>query len=73
MRVGVPTEVKNHEYRVAITPAGVQRAHQARPRRTRPGRGRGSAHQITDDEFASMPEPRSFPAADDVWRTRSWS
>ena len=23
MRVGVPTEVKNHEYRVAITPAGV--------------------------------------------------
>ncbi|MGB3764060.1 MAG: alanine dehydrogenase [Ornithinimicrobium sp.] len=23
MRIGVPTEVKNHEYRVAITPAGV--------------------------------------------------
>ena len=23
MRVGVPKEVKNHEYRVAITPAGV--------------------------------------------------
>jgi alanine dehydrogenase len=22
MRVGVPTEVTNHEYRVAITPAG---------------------------------------------------
>lgn len=21
MRVGVPTEIKNHEYRVAITPA----------------------------------------------------
>ena len=23
MKVGVPKEVKNHEYRVAITPAGV--------------------------------------------------
>ena len=23
MRIGVPTEIKNHEYRVAITPAGV--------------------------------------------------
>ena len=23
MKVGVPREVKNHEYRVAITPAGV--------------------------------------------------
>ena len=31
MRVGVPTEVKNDEYRVALTPAGThgptQRAH----------------------------------------------
>ncbi|HZA04099.1 MAG TPA: hypothetical protein VE617_06010, partial [Propionibacteriaceae bacterium] len=23
MKVGVPSEVKNHEYRVAITPSGV--------------------------------------------------
>ena len=23
MRIGVPAEVKNHEYRVAVTPAGV--------------------------------------------------
>jgi len=23
MRVGIPTEIKNNEYRVAITPAGV--------------------------------------------------
>ena len=23
MKVGIPKEVKNHEYRVAITPAGV--------------------------------------------------
>ena len=24
MRIGIPAEVKNHEYRVAITPAGVR-------------------------------------------------
>jgi alanine dehydrogenase len=24
MKVGIPREVKNHEYRVAITPAGVR-------------------------------------------------
>ena len=24
MKVGIPAEVKNHEYRVAITPAGVR-------------------------------------------------
>jgi len=29
MKVGVPEEVKNHEYRVAITPAGV---HEGAPR-----------------------------------------
>ncbi|TVX89904.1 alanine dehydrogenase, partial [Mycolicibacterium porcinum] len=23
MRIGIPTEIKNNEYRVAITPAGV--------------------------------------------------
>ena len=23
MRIGIPREIKNHEYRVAITPAGV--------------------------------------------------
>lgn len=27
MRVGVPKEVKNHEYRVALTPAGVRELH----------------------------------------------
>ena len=24
MKVGVPSEIKNHEYRVALTPAGVR-------------------------------------------------
>ena len=31
MRVGVPTEVKNHEYRVAITPSGVHELFTSHP------------------------------------------
>ena len=29
MKVGIPSEVKNHEYRVAITPAGVHELSRA--------------------------------------------
>jgi alanine dehydrogenase len=50
MRVGVPSEVKNHEYRVAITPAGVheldRNGHQVS---VEAGAGLGSS--ITDAEF----------------------
>ncbi|HYI56772.1 MAG TPA: alanine dehydrogenase [Microlunatus sp.] len=50
MRVGVPSEVKNHEYRVAITPAGVhelvRNGHQVS---VESGAGLGSS--ITDREF----------------------
>lgn len=50
MRVAVPAEVKNHEYRVAITPAGVQeltsRGHEVV---VETGAGLGSA--ITDEEY----------------------
>ena len=39
MRVGIPTEIKNNEYRVAITPAGVAaRALHAARRRAMSGR-----------------------------------
>ena len=31
MRVGIPSEVKNNEFRVAITPAGVNELRSARP------------------------------------------
>ena len=41
MKVGVPKEVKNHEYRVAITPVGRPRADPARPRRVRREGGGG--------------------------------
>ncbi|NYI95020.1 alanine dehydrogenase [Streptomonospora nanhaiensis] len=65
MRVGVPREVKNHEYRVAITPAGVHemvtRGHSVAVER---GAGLGSS--ITDEEFAAA-GARILDTADDVW------
>ena len=49
MRIGVPTEVKNHEYRVALTPAGVTelvaRGHEVL---VQSGAGLGSA--LTDEQ-----------------------
>lgn len=52
MRIGVPTEVKNHEYRVALTPAGVTelvaRGHEVL---VQSGAGLGSA--LTDEQYAA--------------------
>jgi alanine dehydrogenase len=65
MRIGVPTEIKNHEYRVAITPAGVREfvrhGHQVV---VQAGAGNGSA--ITDDDFATA-GATILPDADSVW------
>nr|WP_296072186.1 alanine dehydrogenase [uncultured Actinoplanes sp.] len=65
MRIGVPTEIKNHEYRVAITPAGVaefvRRGHQVV---VQAGAGTGSA--ITDDDYATA-GATILPDADSVW------
>lgn len=65
MLVGVPTEVKNHEYRVAITPSGVQEltrfGHQVL---IQSGAGLGSA--ITDDEFV-VAGARIAADHDQVW------
>src|ERR1700735_4634584 len=53
MRVGVPTEIKPDEYRVAITPAGVRelssRGHDVS---IQAGAGLGSA--ITDEQFTAQ-------------------
>ncbi|HYJ60888.1 MAG TPA: alanine dehydrogenase [Actinomycetota bacterium] len=50
MRVGIPTEVKNHEYRVAATPEGVRELqHAGHEVVVQSGAGRGSA--ITDAEY----------------------
>ncbi|MET0915548.1 MAG: alanine dehydrogenase [Jiangellaceae bacterium] len=65
MRVGIPSEVKNHEYRVAITPAGVhelsRHGHDVAVQR---GAGLGSS--ITDDEFKAA-GARILESTDDVW------
>jgi alanine dehydrogenase len=67
MRVGIPREVKNNEYRVAITPAGVHEF-------TRHGHevfveaGAGVGSSIGDDEFRTA-GAQILPSADDVWAT----
>lgn len=65
MRIGVPGEVKNHEYRVAITPIGVHElvAH-GHEVLIEHGAGRGS--QIADDEYAAE-GARIVESADEVW------
>jgi alanine dehydrogenase len=65
MKVGVPREVKNHEYRVAITPAGVHEL-------VRDGhevyleRDAGAGSRIPDADFTAA-GAQILPSADDVW------
>ena len=66
MKVGVPREVKNHEYRVAITPAGVHELVRARARGAASRRAPGSAPR-SPTTSSSPPARRSSPTADDVW------
>ncbi|MDT5399831.1 MAG: alanine dehydrogenase, partial [Mycobacterium sp.] len=65
MRVGVPTEIKNNEYRVAITPAGVaeltRRGHEVL---IQAGAGDGSA--ISDRDFKAA-GAQVVDTADEVW------
>jgi alanine dehydrogenase len=65
VKVGIPREVKNHEYRVAITPAGVHElvrfGHDVF---IETGAGLGSS--ITDDEYAAA-GAKILATADDVW------
>jgi len=67
MKVGIPKEVKNHEYRVAITPAGVHEL-------VRSGHevyielDAGTGSSIPDDDFVAA-GGQILPTADDVWGT----
>ncbi len=65
MLIGVPTEVKDHEYRVALTPPGVRelvtRGHRVRVQR---GAGLGSAIEDADFESAGA---EIAPSASAVW------
>jgi alanine dehydrogenase len=66
MKVGVPKEVKNHEYRVAITPAGahelVRNGHEVYLQQ---GAGEGSS--IPDADFIAA-GAEILATADDVWQ-----
>ncbi len=67
MKVGVPKEVKNHEYRVAITPIGVHELV-AHGHEVYIEQGAGVGSSIGDDEFVAA-GARILPTADDVWGT----
>ncbi|MDO9355277.1 MAG: alanine dehydrogenase [Solirubrobacteraceae bacterium] len=65
MKIGVPTEIKNHEYRVAMTPAGVREltdlGHEVV---VQAGAGEGSA--IADADYVAQ-GARILPDADAVF------
>jgi alanine dehydrogenase len=67
MKVGVPTEVKNHEYRVAITPIGVheltEHGHEVYVEK-----GAGAGSLIPDQEYVAA-GATMLDTADDVWGT----
>jgi alanine dehydrogenase len=67
MKIGIPREIKNHEYRVAITPAGVhelvQHGHEVFVER-----GAGVGSSIPDADYAAA-GARILDSADDVWAT----
>ena len=67
MKIGVPKEIKNHEYRVAITPAGVlelvRNGHEVFVEQDA---GLGSS--ISNEEYASA-GATILPTADAVWST----
>ena len=67
MKVGIPKEVKNHEYRVAITPAGVhelvRNGHEVFVEQDA-----GAGSSIPDQDFVDA-GAAIVPTADDVWQT----
>src|ERR1700728_960054 len=67
MKVAIPREVKNHEYRVAITPAGVRElaghGHQVYLEKDA-----GAGSQLADDAYVAA-GATIIPDADEVWGT----
>jgi alanine dehydrogenase len=67
VKVAIPREVKNHEYRVAITPAGVHEFVRA-GHQVFVESGAGAGSSIADAEFAAA-GATIVPGADEVWGT----
>lgn len=67
VKVGIPREVKNNEFRVAITPAGVhelvRHGHQVVVEESA-----GAGSSITDAEYVAA-GAQILPTADEVWAT----
>ncbi len=67
MKVGIPREVKNHEYRVAITPAGVHElvshGHEVFIEKDA-----GVGSSIPDEDYEAA-GAQTLGTADDVWAT----
>jgi alanine dehydrogenase len=65
MKVGIPREVKNHEYRVAITPAGVREltdhGHEVYLEKDA-----GAGSRLADDAYV-VAGATIIPSADEVW------
>jgi alanine dehydrogenase len=65
VKVGVPKEVKNHEYRVAITPVGAhelaEHGHEVFVEK-----GAGAGSQIMDEEYVAA-GAKILDSADEVW------
>src|SRR5919112_897499 len=64
-RVGIPREVKDHEYRVAITPAGVKELV-AGGHTVSIEKDAGAGSSITDEEYVAA-GAQIVGSADDVW------
>jgi alanine dehydrogenase len=67
MKVGIPREVKNHEYRVAITPAGV-RELTVHGHEVYLEKDAGTGSQLADDAYVAA-GATIIPDADEVWGT----
>ena len=67
IRIGIPKEIKNHEYRVAITPAGVHELV-ANGHEVFIEKEAGLGSSITDEEFIAA-GASILDTADDVWAT----
>jgi alanine dehydrogenase len=67
VKVGIPREVKNNEYRVAITPAGVHELVSA-DHEVCIETDAGAGSSITDDDYRAA-GAKILPAAEDVWST----
>ncbi len=65
MKVGIPSEIKNHEYRVAITPAGVHELVAAK-HEVYIERDAGLGSAIPNDAYVAA-GARILDSADDVW------